>query len=595
MPTSKRVQPIIVSPSTLMTDILKVHANAANHELPAGFALVVDDSGKLIGTITDGDIRRALLKSGGSVDLVAREIMTDNPIAFLHGTPFREILATLPLELEKRNRRARRFLGKIVLVDAENHPTGVLEYHQLWEQRVATHRHVVIVGLGYVGLTLALVLAERGFRVTGVDVNSTVTKLLSEGKSHIHEIGLNELLREQLNRNFYVLQEIPADGDVFVIAVGTPVPKPTGNNTLPMPRMDYLLDAAEAVGKRLSPGALVVLRSTVPPSSTRNFVLPVLEAASGFKAGTDFHLAFAPERTVEGNAIQELYMLPQVIGGINEDSVEATVALFRDVTSNIIRVESLEAAEMVKLINNCYRDLVFSFANEMAQLGSVFNLDITEVIRAANQGYPRNTVPLPSPGVGGPCLTKDPYILVSVAEKYGLSRTLSQHGRDVNESMHKFVVNAVIEQLRRLGKDPAQCTLLVCGLAFKGEPETTDLRGSTSLEIAHLLKEQVGKLYSHDPIVPPDMIRAEGLEPLDLPDGFTNQDAVLILNNHRFYSKLDVFDMTRRLNAPGIVYDAWHILRADEVLNNGPIVYMGLGYMRSNVAQILPKENVVSG
>lgn len=593
MSISKRVQPIIVSPSTLMTDILKVHAEAANHDLPAGFALVVDDSGKLIGTITDGDIRRALLKSGGSVDVVAQDIMSGNPIAFLQGTPFREILATLPAELEKRNRRARRFLGKIVLVDAENHPTGVLEYHQLWEQRVATHRHVVIVGLGYVGLTLALVLAERGFHVTGVDVNSTVINLLSEGKSHVHEIGLNELLREQLNRNFFVSQEIPADGDVFVIAVGTPVPKPAGS-ILPEPRMNYLHDAAEVVGRCLSPGALVVLRSTVPPGSTRDFVLPVLEAASGFKAGTDFHLAFAPERTVEGNAIQELYMLPQVIGGINEDSVEATVALFRDVTPNIIRVESLEAAEMVKLINNCYRDLVFSFANEMAQLGSVFNLDITDVIRAANQGYPRNPVPLPSPGVGGPCLTKDPYILASVAEKYGLARTLSQHGRDVNESMHQFVVDAVIEQLRKLGKEPAECSVLVCGLAFKGEPETTDLRGSTSLEIAHLLKAQVGTLYGHDPIVPPNMLRAEGLEPLDLPDGFANQDAVLILNDHRFYSRLDAFDMMRRLNAPGIVYDAWHMLRADEVLNNRPVVYMGLGYVRSNVVHTAPEENVVS-
>lgn len=595
MSAKNRLQLITVSPSASLIDILKVHADAANHDLPAGFALVVDETGRLVGTITDGDVRRALLKSGGSVDVVAHDIMTENPIAFLQSTSFREILTMLPQELEKRRRRARRFLGKIVLVDHENRPTGVLEYHQLWEQRVATHRHIVIVGLGYVGLTLALVLAERGFRVTGVDVNPVIVSLLSQGQSHIHEVGLHEILREQIGRNFSVSQNIPADGDVFVVAVGTPVLKPTSNDMVPTPRMDYLRDASEAVGKCLSPGSLVVLRSTVPPGSTRNFVLPILERESGLKAGTEFHLAFAPERTVEGNAIEELYMLPQVVGGINEDSVEATVALFRDVTSNIIRVESLEAAEMVKLINNCYRDLVFAFANEMAQIGSIFNLDITKVIRAANQGYPRNPVPLPSPGVGGPCLTKDPYILTSVAEKHGITHTLSQYGRNVNESMHAFVADAVIDQLRQLGKDPVQASVLVCGLAFKGEPETTDLRGSTSIEIIHLLQRRVGRLTCHDPIVPPDILRAEGLEPLELPEGFSDQDAVLILNNHRFYGKLDVFQMMRKLRAPGIIYDAWHMLRPDDVLSNGSVVYMSLGYTRSNVTALLNKENAVSG
>jgi UDP-N-acetyl-D-mannosaminuronic acid dehydrogenase len=578
-PDTSNIAALCVTEKAPLSEVLERQAQATQLGLPAGIALVVDGEKRLIGAITDGDVRRALLKHK-RLDLSAGEAMTRNPIAFAEGTSYRKILRGLPGELEQRGRRSRRFLGKIILVDEARRPTRVLDYHELWEQRVATHRHVVVVGLGYVGLTLALELAREGIRVTGVDADQSRVDQLGKGQSYVHEIGLPELLREQLGKTFTAQTTLPDDGDVFIISVGTPV-----DGTTHKPILSYLEGASREVGKRLRRGSLVVLRSTVPVGCTRDVVLPLLEQASGLFAERDFHLAFAPERTAEGKALSELRSLPQIIGGLGEDSVEATAALFRELSPTLVRVESLEAAELIKLINNSFRDLVFAFANQMVQLAQPFNLDVVELIRAANRDYPRDRVPLPSPGVGGPCLTKDPYILASVAERAGLTTTLAASGRAANEAMHGLVADALCDRLVRLGKDPKKARVVLCGLAFKGHPETGDLRNSTSLEIAERLRPRVGQLVGHDPVATADEIRAFGLEPVSLPAGFAGADAVVFLNNHRAYEKLDVYAMVRALRGPGIVYDGWHAFSPDDVLAACPSVYMGLGFVRSSVAE----------
>lgn len=581
--------PICVQRDTPLADVLRRQSTATEFGLPAGIALVIDEDRRLIGTVTDGDVRRALLRQL-NLQMPAHEAMNPDPIAFVDEATFGDILDRLPGELERRGRRSSRFLGKVVLVDAKNRPTRVIDYHQLWEQRVATHRHIVVIGLGYVGLTLALALAEQGFRVMGIDADPRKVNHLDAGESHVHEVGLLELLREQLHRNFHVGSEIPSDGDVFVISVGTPV-QAASPTAMPTPQLDFLREAAVRVAEKLPVGGLVVLRSTVPVGTCRELVLPLLEQHSGLKGGRDFHLAFAPERTIEGKALQELHTLPQIIGGLTADSVEATAALFRELTPTIVRVESLEAAEMVKLVNNSFRDLVFAFANEIARICMPHNIDAVEMIKAANQGYPRNPVPLPSPGVGGPCLTKDPFILAAAASQANLTHTLAQHGRDVNESMHDVVADSLVTQLRAIGKDPANADVLICGLAFKGQPETGDTRGSSALEIAQRLKGRVKTIYGHDPVLSADDIRALELTPAELPTGFANKDAVLILNNHLTYTRLDVFAMARALRPPGIVFDGWHLFRPDDVLGACPCIYMGLGFTRTSIPSMPATQN----
>lgn len=578
--TNLGLDSIIVRIDASFVEILQRHSGSKESGIPAGIVLVVDDGGRLIGTITDGDLRRGVLRRS-SLDGTAAEVMTSDPIVFNQRMSFQDILRAIPNELRKRLRATEKFLGKIVLVNEQHRPVRVLDFHHLWEQRVATHRHISILGLGYVGLTLALTLADRGYSVSGIDVDASKIASLQRGELYVHEIGLPALLKEHLHRNFTVSTSMPDTGDVFILCVGTPV-KPIDGR--PEPSLDYLRSACELVGPKLSVGAMVILRSTVPIGTTETFVRPLLEKISGLRAGDDFHLVFAPERTVEGNALRELLELPQIIGGVNADSVEAASALFREINATIVRVASCEAAEMAKLINNCFRDLVFSFSNEMALLASAFNLDAVKVIKASNSGYPRDRVPLPSPGVGGPCLTKDPYILASVAKKVGLPSTLGENGRNVNERMIGYIAEKVLGRLALLGKRPDQARVLVCGLAFKGRPETGDLRNSPALDLCQALRGKVAALYGHDPVASDEDVRAEGLTPVRLPEGFKDMDVAIFMNNHHAFERLDIFQMVRTMAQPPVIFDGWSLLDGRELTNAVPCVYMSLSRVDSSVA-----------
>ncbi len=437
---------------------------------------------------------------------------------------------------------------------------------------------VVIVGLGYAGLTLALKLAEAGVRVVGVDTLPERVAQLNAGVSHVHETGLLELLQAQLQTYFTASTEIPVGADVFVIAVGTPA-KSVTLSAPPTPDLTFLSQAAAGVGAKLKRGGLVVIRSTVPVGATRQWVLPALETASGLRAGVDFQLAFAPERTVEGKALVELRTLPQIIGGFDELSTQSTAALFRTLAPSIVPMESMEAAELAKLLNNSFRDYVFAFANQVTQLASAHNIDVFRCIKNANQDYPRDPIPLPSPGVGGPCLTKDPWIFASMAHA-AASNTLSAHARVVNDSMIGFVADSVADELRRLGKDTRIVRVIACGMAFKGRPETGDLRNSTSVDIVRRLVEYGFDVSVHDPVATASELAEFGLKIAPAVGNWHDFDALLLLNNHGFYSKLDLSQVLKSMRHPGLVYDAWRLLNSKDVLAIEGVTYMGLGFRR---------------
>lgn len=575
-----KIKELHCSINSSLMDLYSIFDRANNFGLPAGIALVVNEKEQLIGTITEGDIRRGILKFK-TMDLNASQLMQQNPICFQEGMSITEILEQIPLELEKRNRQSKRYLGKIVIVDNKQNPTRVLDYHQLWEQKTATHRHIVVVGLGYVGLTMALVMADAGFMVTGVELDPNKVAQLKKGTSYIHEVGLEDLLKENIGKNFKPTTDIPESGDVYIISVGTPViERPNGRKE---PIMDYLNDACLKISKNLKRGNLVILRSTVPIGTCRNYVKEKLEERSGLKCGLDFHLSFAPERTAEGKALKELRNLPQIIGGFNKDSLEATAAIFRDLTPTIVRVDSLEAAEMAKLINNTFRDYVFAYANQMAKIASKFNINVVDVINAANKGYTRDPVPLPSPGVGGPCLTKDPHIFASVASEFHFDDSLFVRGREINESMHAHVVNQILSELKRIGKKPQEVSVLICGLAFKGNPETGDIRNSTAIDIAELLKPHVKEIKGYDPVALRCEIEEYKILPVSFEQGIQSTDVVMFLNNHKSFEKINVFEMTRNLNQKPIIYDGWNLFRKEEILSTKPCTYIGLSFSESTI------------
>jgi len=426
---------------------------------------------------------------------------------------------------------------------------------------------VGVVGLGYVGLTLAVTLAKKGFTVFGADRVPRVVEALAAGRPHLFEPGVEEAWRAFLGERLHVATTLPRDPlDAVVLCVSTPVESATH-----APDLEGLRAAARAVAEGCAPDTLVIVRSTVPVGASRGVVLPELLARWGRA-----RLAFCPERTIQGQALRELEQLPQVVGGLDDASAEAAAALFARVTPRVVRVSSLEAAELVKLVNNCHTDLIYSFGNEVALLAERAGLDPLEVIRAANVDYPRPD--LSRPGyVGGGCLSKDPYILLASGKALGHEPWLVGRARALNEYLPGHVARRFLALLgqARGGLDGARVALL--GFAYKGWPPTDDMRGAPVLPMLEVLREARLTLVGHDFLVAPQIIRDLGVEPRPLEHVFDGADGVLVVTDHPEYAKLDLGAALAQLRRPALVYDSWRILDEAAVRAAG-IRYAAIGY-----------------
>ena len=426
---------------------------------------------------------------------------------------------------------------------------------------------VGVVGLGYVGLTLAVTLAKKGFTVFGADRVPRVVEALAAGRPHLFEPGVEEAWRAFLGERLHVATALPrAPLDAIVLCVSTPVESATH-----APDLEGLRAAARAVAAGCAPDTLVIVRSTVPVGASRGVVLPELLARWGRA-----RLAFCPERTIQGQALRELEQLPQVVGGLDDASAEAAAALFARVTPRVVRVSSLEAAELVKLVNNCHTDLIYSFGNEVALLAERAGLDPLEVIRAANVDYPRPD--LSRPGyVGGGCLSKDPYILLASGKALGHEPWLVGRARALNEYLPGHVARRFLALLgqARGGLDGARVALL--GFAYKGWPPTDDMRGAPVLAMLEVFREARLTLVGHDFLVAPQIIRDLGVEPRPLEHVFDGADGVLVVTDHPEYAKLDLGAALAQLRRPALVYDSWRILDEAAVRAAG-IRYAAIGY-----------------
>ncbi|MDG4772409.1 nucleotide sugar dehydrogenase [Solwaraspora sp. WMMD792] len=436
-----------------------------------------------------------------------------------------------------------------------------------------------IVGMGYVGLTLAAGLARNGFEVHGVDSEPRVREALSAGRVHLYEPGLAEALRDTLGRNLFVHPTLPPDLDAAVICVSTPVREGTstpvrhGTSTpvrdgTRQPDLTNVAAAATEIARRCGPQTLVVVRSTVPVGTSRRVVLPALTAAWGRA-----RLVMAPERTIQGQALRELTELPQVVGGLDDDSRRAGVALFGRLVRQVVPVSSLETAELVKLANNCHTDLIYAYGNEIALLAGAHGVDPLEVVRAANHDYPRPD--LARPGfVGGSCLSKDPYLFGASAPAH--TPLLVAAARQRNEQLPVQVAETVIGRLRQLRGATAGATLAVLGWAYKGWPPTDDMRGAAVVAMLPAFDRAGLRVLGHDPLVADEVIRAHGGEPVSLDKAFSEADAVLVLNDHPDYRGLPVGTLLPG-TAVRFVYDSWRILDEESVRAAG-VHYESLGY-----------------
>lgn len=402
-----------------------------------------------------------------------------------------------------------------------------------------------VLGLGYIGLPTASTFATHGLDVIGVDVNPYVVETLRNGGLHLHEPGLRTLVEAAFKSGHLRVSESPAEADAFIIAVPTPFFADRlgeyEGRIYKMADLGAVKAAAQAIVPYLRKGNLVVLESTSPPGTTEKVVAPILER-SGLKAGVDFYLAYSPERVLPGQILRELIENARVMGGITPESARAGRELYATFVKGEIVLTDATTAEMVKLMENTYRDVNIAIANEFARLAERLGVDVWEAIALANR-HPRVKILSPGPGVGGHCISVDPWFLVEAAPDLA---QLIHTARQVNDEQPRFVIQKVRQVLGELnGRHIA-----ALGLAYKADVD--DLRESPAIEVIHRLQAEGAQVKAFEPFKPQAQVEGVNAVPT-LEEALEDADLILVLVRHTPFVRLQPQEIARTTKARLIV------------------------------------------
>jgi len=425
---------------------------------------------------------------------------------------------------------------------------------------------ISIIGLGRVGLPTAVIFASKGYKVVGVDVDIDKVRAVNNGKCYIREPGLDVLLREAVSKGFLKATTNTLEAINESEAVIITVPTPVRDGVIDL---SYLRGALEAVQEGLRRGLLVVVESTVPPGTTVGFVKPFLEG-SGFRVEEDFYLAHVPERIAPGRAVEELLSMPRVVGGVGPRSTEKAIELYSRVNPRLLPTDAT-TAEFIKLAENAYRDLNIAFANLLALIAERLGIDVYEAIRLANT-HKRVNIHMPGAGVGGPCLTKDPYMLASIISDFWGSE-LIRVARKINEYMPIHTVGIVEKALRDAELDVEGARITVLGAAYKGGVD--DIRESPSKYVVRELLARGSKVIVYDPYTN-ESFGAERASSLE--DAVNGSDALVIVTDHPEFKNLDL-DIIGRFMRHRIVVDGRRVIELHQAVKHG-FRYYGVGYGR---------------
>jgi UDP-N-acetyl-D-glucosamine dehydrogenase len=383
-------------------------------------------------------------------------------------------------------------------------------------------RGVQIVGLGYVGLPLAVLFAEQGFSVTGVDLDESKISNLKEGRSYVKDLTDDELIAVTATGRFRAVPDYgaTAEADAIILCVPTPL------SDRQTPDMSYLRAAVEETGKRLRPGQLVVLESSTYPGTTAEEMVPTLERESGLRAGYDFHVGYSPERIDPGNQTFKVRDIPKVVSGLTPACLGKTEALYAQVFGQIVKVSSPEVAEMTKLLENTYRLINISFMNEMAMLCDAMGIDLWEAIEAAKTKSFGYAAFYPGPGAGGHCIPVDPLYLQWRARGFGVKSGFIELAEKLNHAMVDYLLDRILDAA---GGRPS--LVVIYGVSYK--KDVGDVRESSAIKlIRRLLEEGVPVVY-HDPHVPAIRIKESLLVSSELSDRLLGEaDCVVVVADH---------------------------------------------------------------
>jgi len=385
--------------------------------------------------------------------------------------------------------------------------------------------------MGYIGLPTACTFATHGIHVIGVDINQEIVHGLQNGHLHIYEPGLRTLAKSAMDSGNLSISDEPEPADAFIIAVPTPITEEKKAD------LEAVKSAARSIIPHVQKGNLVVLESTSPPRTTTDIVAPILEK-SGLKAGADFMLAYSPERVLPGKILEELIQNTRVIGGIDERSAAAGKELYSTFVKGDILVTNATTAEMVKLMENTYRDINIAIANEFAQLADRFGVDAWEAIQIANR-HPRVNILNPGPGVGGHCISVDPWFLVEAAPDIS---PLVHTAREVNDNQPRFVIENMKKKLGAL----AHRKVTTLGLSYKANID--DLRESPAVVIVNLLLKEQAAVTVYEPYKP-DGFHGAAKTANSMQEALQDCEILLLLVAHQEFTHMNPREIAKLTNA----------------------------------------------
>ena len=396
------------------------------------------------------------------------------------------------------------------------------------------YQKICVMGLGYIGLPTASLLATKGFEVVGVDISQKVVETINQGEIHIVEPDLDILVKSAVHSGNLSASLEPCEADVFIIAVPTPF-KDGGPDHISgkKPALSYIDSATKKISSYIKPGNLVILESTSPVGTTDEVVAKTLKQA-GHAIGEDVYVSHCPERVLPGKILIELVENDRVVGGINEESTKVTVNFYERFVRGSVLATTAKTAEMVKLTENSSRDVQIAFANELSMICENENIDTWEVIELANR-HPRVNILNPGPGVGGHCIAVDPWFIVDRSPEVS---KLIRTAREVNDAKPEWVISRVVHCANKF-KDP----IIAClGLAFKADVD--DLRESPAFNIAkEIQRKKIGRLL----VCEPNLDNHCEFDLYELDDAIERADIILLLVDHKIFNQCKASDLREKV------------------------------------------------
>jgi nucleotide sugar dehydrogenase len=422
-----------------------------------------------------------------------------------------------------------------------------------------------VIGLGQVGLPTALTFSNVGFTTTGHDINSNLMDLLEQGKSPFEEHGLENLLKNCIeNKKFFTekkLEDIVKNSDVIIICVATPITNDV------RPNLSALENVCNSISGLNLEGKLVLIESSIPPYTFEELVMPII--TKKHSVGNNFWIAFVPERLSPGEAISGIQSTPRLIGIIDDESGNLAKSLYKNIVAADILISPVRVAEISKLVENTFRDVNVALANEISLICEKYGVDIIDVRKVCNS-HPRVNLLSPGPGVGGPCLPKDPYLLLNPRDKNPIQSNIIIHARKTNDQISFHVIDLIEKGLKDVNKNFSNSCILVLGVTYKAN--VSDTRYSPASKIIPNLIEKGAKVLVNDPFSEENF---GGTLTPNIWESISESDLILVLTDHLEFRSLSLEKISEKMNTPLIV-DCRRIFDKSKAEKLG-INYVGIG------------------